>query len=62
MPSIHQTTRAQRQRLVEPSSNPEGNIAAAKHRARTALHTRNPKLTALEKGFYDLYQSERRSA
>ena len=62
MPSIHQTTRAQRQRLVEPSSTPERNIQAAKHRARAALHTRNPKLTALEKGFYELYKSERRVA
>ena len=33
-------------------------IAAAKEKARTALNETNPKLTALEKAFYEAYKKQ----
>jgi hypothetical protein len=35
------------------STSPQDNIAAAKARAKAALKEENPKLTALERAFYD---------
>ena len=35
------------------STSPQVNVAAAKARAKAALKEKNPKLTALERAFYD---------
>jgi hypothetical protein len=35
------------------STSPQLNIAAAKARAKAALKEKNPKLTALERAFYE---------
>lgn len=39
-------------------SSAEANIAAAKVKAKAALRQKHPKLTALERAFYDRFQQE----
>ena len=39
-------------------TRPQDVIAAAKARARAALNEKDPKLTYLERAFYDLYRKE----
>ena len=39
-------------------TRPQDVIAAAKARARAALNEKDPKLTHLERAFYDLYRKE----
>ncbi len=39
-------------------SNAEAIIAAAKVKAKAALRQKHPRLTALERAFYDRYQQE----
>ena len=39
-------------------SRPHEVIAAAKARARAALNEKDPKLTALERAFYEVYKQE----
>jgi hypothetical protein len=39
----------------DPGTRPQDYIAKAKIRARAALKEKNPKLTTLERAFYDLY-------
>jgi hypothetical protein len=41
------------------STSPQDNIAAAKARAKAALKEKNPKLTALERAFYEAMKNER---
>lgn len=36
------------------STSPQDNVAAAKARAKAALKEKNPKLTALERAFYEV--------
>jgi len=38
------------------SYSPQVNIAAAKARAKAALKEKDPKLTALERAFYEAYK------
>lgn len=38
------------------TTQPLDNIAAAKARAKAALNEKNPKLTRLERAFYELYK------
>jgi len=40
------------------STSPQENIAAAKARAKAALKEKNPKLTALERAFYEAMKNE----
>ena len=40
----------------DPGTRPMDVIAAAKVRARAALYQKDPKLTRLEKAFYDLFR------
>ena len=40
----------------DPGTRPQDYIAAAKARARAALREKNPKLTSLERAFYNLYR------
>ena len=37
---------------------PQDVIAAAKARAKAALNEKNPKLTRLERAFYEVYRQE----
>ena len=39
-------------------TRPQDVIAAAKARARAALNEKDPKLTRLERAFYNLYRQE----
>jgi|TARA_B100000073_G_scaffold226205_1_gene188630 hypothetical protein len=39
-------------------SNPESVIQAARQRARAALKETNPKLTSLEKAFYEKFKAD----
>lgn len=41
------------------STTPQTNIDAAKKRAKAALNEKHPKLTALEKAFYEVYKKQR---
>tara|TARA_B100000925_G_scaffold10142_1_gene7256 strand:+ start:8196 stop:8414 length:219 start_codon:yes stop_codon:yes gene_type:complete len=43
---------------TDRGQNSENYIAAAKRAAKAALRKRNPKLTALERGFYIKYKAE----
>ena len=40
-------------------SRPQEVIAAAKARAKAALKEKNPKLTSLERAFYDIYKQNK---
>ena len=40
------------------STSPQENIAAAKARAKAALKEKNPKLTALERAFYEALKKQ----
>jgi len=40
------------------TTRPLENIAAAKARAKAALNEENPKLTRLERAFYEAYQKK----
>jgi hypothetical protein len=40
------------------STSPQENIAAAKGRAKAALKEKNPKLTALERAFYEALKKQ----
>ncbi len=40
------------------STSPQINIAAAKARAKAALKEKNPKLTALERAFYEALKKQ----
>jgi hypothetical protein len=40
------------------STSPQENIAAAKARAKAALKEKNPKLTALERAFYEAFKKQ----
>ena len=46
--------------LMHPSTNPEGNIEAAKERAIRCLNgqVKNPRLTVLEQSFYTRYRGK----
>ena len=41
------------------STSPQVNVAAAKARAKAALTEKNPKLTALERAFYEAMKDGR---
>ena len=41
------------------STSPQINVAAAKARAKAALKEKNPKLTALERAFYEAMKNGR---
>ena len=41
------------------STSPQVNVAAAKARAKAALKEKNPKLTALERAFYEAMKNGR---
>jgi hypothetical protein len=41
------------------STSPQINVAAAKARAKAALTEKNPKLTALERAFYEAMKNGR---
>ena len=43
------------------STTPQANIDAAKKRAKAALNEKDPKLTALEKAFYEVYKNAKNS-
>ena len=40
------------------STRPQDVIAAAKARARAALNEKDPKLTSLERAFYEAYKQQ----
>jgi len=41
------------------STSPQVNVAAAKARAKAALKEKNPKLTALQRAFYEAMKNGR---
>jgi hypothetical protein len=45
-------------RAITWSTQPDENIKAAKARAKAALNEENPKLTALERAFYEVYKKQ----
>jgi len=45
-------------RAITWSTQPDKNIKAAKARAKAALNEENPKLTALERAFYEVYKKQ----
>jgi hypothetical protein len=45
-------------RAITWSTQPDENIKAAKARAKAALNETNPKLTALERAFYEVYKKQ----
>nr|ADD96196.1 hypothetical protein [uncultured organism MedDCM-OCT-S05-C26] len=40
------------------NTKPEDTLKAAKARAKAALNEKNPKLTALERAFYEAYKNQ----
>jgi|TARA_R100000084_G_scaffold12804_1_gene4356 hypothetical protein len=40
------------------NTKPEDTVKAAKARAKAALNEKNPKLTALERAFYEAYKNQ----